>query len=457
MCISLLPSYRVIPVNSVLMCVSKMAYNKLAVVRHLREEIRQAIEGAHFERVLDACFIRCIISAHAYKQVLKCERSKQAARLVLLLQASVTRSSVKNYDLLLQVIREELPKERSKDLLKKLTDASRKVSSCGEAALHKSSSEPSLSRSNSRLDLLSNHGGSDGGFSPPREREPTLVQYADDDGGGLHFVNTLHSHSNGNLVQLEGQNVAPTSEGASNRFSAEGAERLNVPVQETDEREDGLSGVRHRRQRAAQNKENQCCGCGGACVHISGPGVGMRQLLDQVRNSHLECHQNLSIIDNLNKQVQLLQKKLSAALEEEERLKLKLQRQSENLEHLRRKERRQILALRENVQSKESLRTRVAEGELNQHLLRERVLDVTAHYEQRISNLEAARNRLQDMVDNHEDKIIHLQNVIIVKEEKIEQLRRSRCYQLCFFVCFVLLILFIFALFSLALSTILHT
>ena len=415
--------------------------NNLYTVRRHCKDIQRAIQP-HLDRVIDECFLKRIISPEAYKQVISCGESVQPDRLFRVIQSSVTRSA-KNYDLLLQVLHDILPKECSSDLLPKLNATRLKLEALDDGQVPRSASEPiiSPSRPHSRFVTsfsLNCEQAASGGVEPVSDER-------DKENGGLHFRNIGRSDSNTSLTGRDDEQlVVPVQECADNETIGRERDEFSAAVEETRENGGDPSYLKQRSVRH-QGHHN-----GGPLPQVnedvpeppSSGASGIVEAVTRLRHVSLECQQRHAQVNALNREVEDLRGRLTSAHENNEKLALKMQRQSEDIENLRRKEIRQISALRDEARNSERLRTQVAELEVDRHVLREKVRSVTAQYEPRIRDLENARSQLQRRIESNDAEIPRLQNVIIDKEEKIRELSRS-------FLCvqwLIALLLFLFVL-----------
>jgi chromosome segregation ATPase len=271
--------------------------------------------------------------------------------------------------------------------------------------------------------------------------------------GGLHFRTDPHPDACSSTTSLVG---------------AGGDEHLAVPVQEFGnvgggDRDEFSAAVEERRENGnpPSNLKQRNVGRQSQRNSVPRPQVRLRQnaseassysasgileAVTQLHHSKMECQQRQAEIVALNGEVKDLRGQLATALEKNERLTLKVQRQTENKEILHRKLHRQISALRDNAQrserNDERLRTQVAVLEVDRHALREKVRRVTAQYEPQIRDLENARSRLQTQISTNEAEIPRLQNVILRKEERIQELSRSAysCRRMAVVVLLLLLL-----------------
>ena len=206
--------------------------NNLYTVRRHCKDIQRAIQP-HLDRVIDECFLKRIISPEAYKQVILCGESVQPDRLFQIIQSSVIRST-KNYDLLLQVLHDILPKECSSDLLPKLNATRLKLEALNNGQVPRSASEPiiSPSRPHSRFVTsfsLNCEQASSGGVEPTSDER-------DKENGGLRFRNIGRSDSNTSLTgRNDEQLVVPVQECADNETIGRERDEFSAAVEETRE------------------------------------------------------------------------------------------------------------------------------------------------------------------------------------------------------------------------------
>ena len=427
---------------------ASISYNICTIRRH-RSEIQQAVQS-HLDPVTDECFLRRVISSEAYRQVLSCTDSKVFDRLFIAIQRGVARSA-ERYDDFIQILRDVLPRERSNDLLAKLEATQRKLKSVeeGDVCVRRSSSEPIMSLSRPNWIYVTSHSLIEG-QTTSGGLEPSTGE-GDVENGGLHFRDDLRSGSNTCLVGDE-QLVEPVQECSGNGDIGRDRDDFSAAVEER--RESGNHPpnlkqrhvVHHSQQNGGPPPRPQVP-VGQNISEASGYSAsGVLEAVTRLRHANLECQQRQAQITVLDGEVKDLRGKLTTAHEKNEKLTLKVQRQSETIEVLRRKLHRQISAFRDEAQKSEQnderLRTQVAELEVDRHALREKVRRVTAQYEPRIRDVENARRRLQREIATYEKEIPRLQNVIIRKEERIQELRRSAfsLRRLCVFVTLVFLV-----------------
>lgn len=425
------------------MLCANMATNKLYTVRYHRKDLQQAILP-HLDKVVDACFLKDIISDKAYTQVLKCDRAKQSDRFFLAIQYCIIRKEQK-YDSFLQVLQEVLPHERSKDLVGKLNATLQAAqdrdqrSAFGEVP--KSYSEPLLSptKLHSRFTVS---------YSTSEVQNPLQEEPDDGDNGGLYFKNVLHSDSGTNFAGRDEQLPLPIQETTDEERVAERKEKLTVPIEESRDYENRPSGLKQRKHVEIQE---------GSDMHshaaLKGDKSGITTVLSWWQQASQECEQQKAQVLALTREVDTLRGQLTSAHEENEQLTIRLQKHLEEMESLRHEQSKQISALRERIQGNEELRVQIADVEADRHTLREQVHAITEEYDRKIKEHEVERDRLLGEIDRLCEKIPRLQDIIVVKEEIIERGKPgpSLCCQLYDWFCHALPCLIMLLLFLLAL------
>lgn len=370
--------------------------------------------------------------------MISCDESKAPECLFIAIQRGITRRA-ESYHAFVRILRNILPRESSRDLLARLETTQRQLKSVeesGDGLVHRSSSEPimSLSRAHSTT-FMTSHSLTEG-QAAPEGLGPAMGERGQEANGGLHFSSDPHPGACNGAASLVGSGdehlVEPVQElGINGDVSGGDRDKFSAAVEEGRENGDHPSNLKQRRSIGRQSQQN---GSPRPQLHIaeaSGYNAnGIFEAVTLLHHSRLECQQHQAEIVALNSEVKDLRGQLATAHEKNERLTLKVQRQLENKEILRRKLHRQISALRKEAQRSEQnderLRTRVAGLEVDRHALREKVHRITAQYEPRIRDLENARSRLQEQISMNEAEIPRLQNVILRKEERIQELSQSR-------------------------------
>ena len=383
--------------------------------------------------------------------MISCDNSVALDRLFIAIQHGVTRSAEK-YDVFIEILRDVLPREGSRDLLGKLEATQRKLKSMEESdgVVRRSLSEPIMSASRPRSTYetslsLTERQTTSGGLEPATGERGEA-------NGGLHFRDDIHSGSNTSLVGADDEQfVVPVQECGVNGDVGRERDEFSAAVEERRQNEGHPNGPKQRHV-GVQNHQNTNSRLRQRVQEVvpeasSYGASGIFEAVTRLRHVNSECQQRQAQIIALNGEVQDLRGQLTSAHETNEKLTLKMQRQLENIESLRRKLHRQISALRDEAQNSERLRTQVAGLEVDRHMLREKVRNVTAQYEPRIRELESARTRLQRKIDSNEVEIPRLQNVIIKKEERIQELSRSVCSLrrliMLFFFFLVIVVIFV--------------
>ena len=415
---------------------SSSSYNICTIRRH-RRDIQRAIER-YLDPIIDECFLQGVISSEAYRQVISCDESKALEHLFIAIQRGITRRA-ESYHAFVRILQDVLPRESSKDLLDRLETTRRQLKSVeesGDMFVRRSSSEPSMSRVHSTTFYTTSHSLTEG-QATPGELEPTMGGRGQEANGGLHFSSDPHHPGacNGaaSLVGTGDEYLVEAVQelGINGDIGGGDRDEFSAAVEESRENGDHPSNLKQRRSIGRQSQQN--AGPRPQVHPAEASGYNASGIFDAVtllHHSRLECQQRQAEIVVLNGEVRNLRGQLATAHEKNERLTLKVQRQLENKETLRRKLHRQISALRDEAQrskrNDERQRTQVAELEVDRYALREKVRRITAQYEPKIRDLENARSRLQKQISTNEAEIPRLQNVILRKEERIQELGRSR-------------------------------
>ena len=434
--------------------------NNVCAIRRHRRDIQQAIQP-HLDRVVDECFLQRVISSETYRQVIFCADSMVLDRLFIAIERGVTRRP-ERYDVFVQILRDVLPRERAKDLLSKLEATQQQLKSIeeGDVCVRRSSSEPtmSLSRPQSMTYLTSR--SLPEGQTASGGLELTMGERGEEN-GGLHFARDSRSgNSTTSLVGTDDERlVEPVQECGGNCDVCRDRDEFSAAVEERRESGNDPSSLKQRRV-SRQSQQNPQVHIRQDVPEASRYSTsGILEAVTRLQHANLECQQREAQITVLNGEVRDLRGQLTTAHERNEKLTLKVQRQSENIETLRRTLNRQISTLRDEAQrseqnnerserNNERLKAQVAGLEVDRHALREKVRRVTAQYESRIRDVVNARDRRQRQIATNEAEIPRLQNVIVRKEERIQELSRSVCSRrrhVLFLLIFVSILLLVVA------------
>lgn len=418
---------------------SNSSHNICTIRRH-RRDIQRAIER-YLDPVIDDCFLQGVISSEAYRQVISCDKSKAPEHLFIAIQRGITRK-VESYNAFVRILQDVLPRESSKDLLAKLETTQQQLKSVeesGDMFVRRSSSEPimSMSRVHSTTFYTTSHSLTEG-QATPGELESTMGGRGQEANGGLHFSSDPHHPGacNGaaSLVGIGDEHLVEAVQelGINGDVGGRDRDEFSAAVEESRDNGDHPSNLKQRRSIGRQSQQNAGPRPQVHPAEASGYNAsGIFEVVTRLHHSQLECQQRQAEIVALNGEVKDLRGQLATAHEKNEKLTLKVQRQLENKESLRRKLHEKISALRDKARrserNDERRRTQVAELEADRYALREEVRRITAQYEPRIQELENARSRLQKQISTNEAEIPRLQNMILRKEERIQKLSRSRC------------------------------
>ena len=393
----------------------------------------------------------------AYTQVIKCNSENKPRRFCLAIQQCVSRSS-KNYYAFLKVLKEKLDKKQSVELLPKSSSTLKqalfsfgRLSGC--EGLQRSFSEPTISKNKPRPKIETSFSVNERPGKPSEQERPDEL----DSDSGLQFKISIQcSEESADLAVMNEQYVKPVEE-----------------VGEAREMVDDKNVLpKHKKLLQNGNTVSPQVNLASSSQSMVDTGDERRDIiLSLTRLQHLkfDCKQNEAKVLVLNKQVDSLKDKLSSAHNENNRLTLKLQRQLEEIESLRRKQNKKILALSEKVQGNERLKARVAEAEMERNAEKEKVdeirtrseedrsdfrrraVAITTEYEQKIKVIDSARRKVQNRLDKVlDEEIPKLQRGIIEKEIQIYELNQTcrRVYdRLRFAFDSLFIILFVFLVF----------
>lgn len=433
----------------------------------VRQDLQQAVLPLMDEILLE-CFVQGIIKCQAFTQVLRCDAAVKQGRFCLAVQQSITRGPDEKYKAFLEVLKKVLPKEQSTNLLKKSKRSLKAaVSSLGHLSdggmRLRSFSEPEMSKNKAHMRPKYVPSFSE---TPNASRKDEVDTPADDDGGGLRIKSIPSSRGNDDLTELNERQhfVVPVQESGDHSYAMEEKDFMNI--------EDQSSNLKQRKNIKNGDVLHQVRGSASPRNATDGT-IERRSILTAITRWHhtkLECQQREAEVSALNKEVSILKRQLSSAETQNIELELRVQRQTETIESLRRKKNKKILALRKEIQSSETLKQKVAELEVDRHRLNESLREhreqrkaemmdfkkqvdaISLQYEQEIAKIESARKKDKQKLEKITcQEIPRLQTDIIEKVEKIEEL--SRFYRLylcvrCVFIVVLILCVFVLALFA---------
>lgn len=414
-----------------LLCVKMAAFarpNKLYAIRSHREEILEVIKP-HLDQIIDACFSRIIISAQAHAQVMNCDSTKKPNQLLVAIRNSVTRTE-SNYEAFLRVLQDMVPRKTLEPLLGKLNatlvlqahPAKHEWMYLDVEGVHKALSVPTKLHSKDGADP-----------------DTLQVQLDVGDDGGVQFRSVPHSNDTEELEEEAKKLIVPIQEMQYSDVDDrdESFEELVEPIEESRDAENRPSSLKQRKladiPRDKQHVE----------VHLDkaleGDRTGVSTVLNWWRQARLECQQQEAVVQDLLEEVKRLRDQLSSAHEEENKLIIKTQKLSEDIETLRHQQKEEVSALRKQVNGDEQLREQIADVEAERHQLKEQVhrltlqseadklefekqkAAITIKYEKEIKEYESERHQLQEEIDRLYEEIPRLESTIILKEECIEK------------------------------------
>ena len=415
--------------------------NMYTVQQH-RQDLQQAILPL-LDDILKVSFSRGIVSVEAYTQVIKCNSENKPRRFCLAIQQCVSRSA-KNYDAFLKLLKEKLPKHHhSADLLRKSTlkkalSSFSQLSDC--EGLRAAFSEPAMARRKPRAAVVNEQ--------LEQTEEESKSDESEDE--GLQFSVQCTEEVADSTKDHE-QCVEPVEELGDNR--------------EREMDKDVPSNLKQRKFKKILDNDTT-----KVISESSPPNVallederrGILMVLDRWRNSTLDCRQLEAEVLALNREVYRLKEKLVSVDNDNTTLENKLQRHSEEIERLRSERNANILALRETFEANERLKTKIAGVEADRHGLTEevreigaqrdvdqsdfdkQVIAITHEYEQKIKAIESKRRMDQERYDKALNvDIPKLQNVILDKEIKIDELNKACRFYNCVRYTFHLLIIIV--------------
>ena len=407
-------------------------------VSHHREDLQHAMLP-HMDDIVDFAFFEKIVPCNDYTQVLRSDSTEKPRRFFLVVQRCVTESR-NNYDSFVKILRLVLPKGQSKQLLgksgKTLREALNSLGVCD--GMHKSFSEPTVYRSTSRPSFATSFITNDS----RRDHEDREDSFNDVSEGGITFKCSASPEGINDELTTMARGVASPVEESGNDNKG----RSELAVRSTHQT---VSAHRRRRRNTVDDRSH-------TLLDAQGPSDGSRRavgnVLFQLQNTRLECQQRRAQCDNHDKKVLELNDKLSAAIQQNEELASKTQRQNEEIESLRLKMNRKISELLRQLQASEQYKVMVSDLEVERNALREsqrelraqfeavrqefrrQVNAISIDFEQRIQQVESARNRLQERQRLCDIEITRLKS-------KIEEMKKTDKVKPSFFCtlyCFAL-------------------